>query len=521
MSTTILIADDEYFIRQRIKKIIPWDTLNLELSGEAENGQEVLDLLHKHKVDIVILDIRMPKMLGTETALHIHKNFPDTQIIILSGYSEFEYARSALQNGVSDYLLKPVDQTSLCAAIEKCLDKLSVVEKAARKLNSFDRQVRCNALADVRDGKMPIKQLYLTYPDYTSFKYSTYIGIYTKEDTSMGILNLAKKLVLQGLNCEHFQESAHIYVIQLFFLTGGDIRHLGSLLTEFVSSENTYIFATANDVFPLNTDWGFYYKRIVSSLNQRYFHPRSELFMEFQHKEPGSEKIDLIKLRQTVMEYLNLNDAKGFEAFIDKSFSTIVAKKSIDILYAFINELFITFQIYYKIPPNLECSISDFISAMIEEEHAAISLQEAVLHYGYQCINLKKALPSDVSYCKKICTYIENNYGDPTLTVSAIAAHFQLNASYMGTVFKNVKDQSILSFMTKIRIEAAKKLLATNQILVSEVAAAVGYSDVFYFSKCFKKNFGCSPKEFMRTCEALETETAPSTKTSYNTPFNS
>lgn len=223
--------------------------------------------------------------------------------------------------------------------------------------------------------------------------------------------------------------------------------------------------------------------------------------MEFKHKEQGNEKLDLAKLRQTVMEYLNLSDVKNFESFIEKSFDTIAQKKNIDLLFSFLNELFITFQIHYKIPANLDCSISDFISDMIEEEHTCEKLKETVLHYGNQCMSLKKAPPSDVSYCRKITAYIDENYMNPELTVSSIAEHFQLNASYLGTIFKNVRDQSLLQYITKARMEAAKKLLATGEYLVSEVAAAIGYSDVFYFSKCFKKNFGCSPKEFIRICE--------------------
>lgn len=502
MQTTLLIADDEYFIRQRLKKIIPWTMLNLKLAGEAENGVEVLNFLNEQHIDIVLLDIRMPKMLGTETALHIRQNFPETQVIILSGYNEFEYARSALQNGVSDYLLKPVDPSALLSSLEKCIEKIDLRQKTTAKLKSFDRHMRSNALADVRDRKLSTAQLCQQYPDFSQYRYSAYIGIFTMEDTPAGALGLSDLIRRElDLYCEHFQESGHIYVIQLFFTTGADISHLGSLLTDYVSASPNYIFLTANHVFSLEDDWGLYYRRIISSLNQRYFHPSSDLFMEFKHKEQGNEKLDLAKLRQTVMEYLNLNDVKNFESFIEKSFDTIAQKKNIDLLFSFLNELFITFQIHYKIPANLDCSISDFISDMIEEEHTCEKLKETVLHYGNQCMSLKKAPPSDVSYCRKISAYIDENYMNPELTVSSIAEHFQLNASYLGTIFKNVRDQSLLQYITKARMEAAKKLLATGEYLVSEVAAAIGYSDVFYFSKCFKKNFGCSPKEFIRICE--------------------
>ena len=170
MQTTLVIADDEYFIRQRLKKIIPWTALNLKLAGEAENGVEVLNILNEQHVDIVLLDIRMPKMLGTETALHIRQNFPDTQVIILSGYNEFEYARSALQNGVSDYLLKPVDPSALLSSLENCIEKISQRQKTTAKLKSFDRHMRSNALADVRDKKISYAEVCLKYPDFSQYR---------------------------------------------------------------------------------------------------------------------------------------------------------------------------------------------------------------------------------------------------------------------------------------------------------------------------------------------------------------
>lgn len=224
--------------------------------------------------------------------------------------------------------------------------------------------------------------------------------------------------------------------------------------------------------------------------------------MEFKHKEQDNEKIDLAKLRHTILEHLKLGDIQNFESFIEHSFDTLIQKKNIDLLFSFLNETFITYQIHYKIPANLDSSISDFISAIIDEEYTCEKLKETILHYASQCIKLNKAQPSDVTYCKKIMAYIEENYNNPDLTVSGIAEHFQLNASYLGTIFKTVRDQSILQYITKVRMDAAKKMLTTGEFLVSDVAIAIGYSDVFYFSKCFKKNFGYSPKEFIRIYES-------------------
>lgn len=89
MILNVLIADDEYFIRQRLKKIIPWEEMSLYFAGEAANGLEVLEFLKSAPVDILILDIKMPKMGGLEVCEHIYHHYPATKIIILSGYNDF------------------------------------------------------------------------------------------------------------------------------------------------------------------------------------------------------------------------------------------------------------------------------------------------------------------------------------------------------------------------------------------------------------------------------------------------
>ena len=144
MSLKLLIADDEYFIRQRIKKIIPWEKLNLTFAGEAENGQQVIDHLEKEPVDLLLLDIKMPQMNGIETARYIKEHFPSVHMLILSGYNDFEYARTAIRYGVKEYLLKPVaaEEQILVAALEiQVFIGIFRARRSAQLLGFDDRDV--------------------------------------------------------------------------------------------------------------------------------------------------------------------------------------------------------------------------------------------------------------------------------------------------------------------------------------------------------------------------------------------
>ncbi|EGA90850.1 two component transcriptional regulator, AraC family protein [Planococcus donghaensis MPA1U2] len=105
----LLIVDDEWMIREGLEKTVPWNEWNIEVVGTAKNGYEALEILKKLTVDILLTDIRMPKMNGLELIEVCKQQYPSMRIVLLSGHDEFSYAQKALRLGVSDYLLKPTD----------------------------------------------------------------------------------------------------------------------------------------------------------------------------------------------------------------------------------------------------------------------------------------------------------------------------------------------------------------------------------------------------------------------------
>ena len=119
MQLNVVIADDEYFIRKRLIKLIPWEELNLSLAGEAEDGLQVLELIENNRIDIILLDIEMPQMTGLDAARRLSTLSPHTKIIILSGFNEFTYAQDAIKCGVTDYLLKPVEAVTLIDTLSR------------------------------------------------------------------------------------------------------------------------------------------------------------------------------------------------------------------------------------------------------------------------------------------------------------------------------------------------------------------------------------------------------------------
>lgn len=121
---TVQLVDDEPIVRKGLKKLIAWEELGFEIACEAENGEEALAQQAHRKIDVMITDIGMPIMNGIELMKEARKSGYIGEIIVLTAYGEFEYAKSAIQYGVTDYILKPIEEEQIIETLNKIKDKL-------------------------------------------------------------------------------------------------------------------------------------------------------------------------------------------------------------------------------------------------------------------------------------------------------------------------------------------------------------------------------------------------------------
>lgn len=132
----VIAADDEAYIRDAIQRMIPWKNLGCELRSVVGDGRSMLEELEAGHPDIVLTDIRMPEVDGLEVCRYISEHCPETQVIVLSAYSDFSYAQKAIRYGVSDYILKIELLEELPQAIEKAVKTLE--KQRAEILNKLE-----------------------------------------------------------------------------------------------------------------------------------------------------------------------------------------------------------------------------------------------------------------------------------------------------------------------------------------------------------------------------------------------
>ncbi|WP_054738969.1 response regulator transcription factor [Cellulosilyticum ruminicola] len=133
----VQLVDDEPIVRKGLKELIPWEDLGFEVVCEAENGEEAIMQLKKREIDLTIVDIEMPIMTGMEFMAKVREDENDLEVIILTAYGEFEYAKSAIKYGALDYILKPLEEEKIILVLEKAKEKLMDKERNKKMLQVF------------------------------------------------------------------------------------------------------------------------------------------------------------------------------------------------------------------------------------------------------------------------------------------------------------------------------------------------------------------------------------------------
>ena len=367
-------------------------------------------------------------------------------------------------------------------------------------------QVLCNMLAKdpllsrtkIMAVYFPTEEFYSEppFPEFENLAYSIYCSVYVSEHTHDAVLQLVDRLRGQDFLCEYMQESEYIYMLQIFLSDKEKLLHIGSCFTDFIAQQNEYTFLYIENIFPVTTDWKPYYTRCLHLLTERYFSRESNLCISYSHPERPGFSEELLKMRKHFITVLHAQNRKDLLEYLETLFLSISQKKNSEYLSLVIHEIFVVYHVYFHIPENLAQPVTEFSASILDTEHSLENLKNEVLFYGLQCIQKMEAVPSDIALCRRIMEYIGNHYTDASLSVSQVAANFQLHPSYLGSVFKKVQHISVLQYISDIRISAAQKLLKEGTMKISEVAETSGYSDVYYFSKKFKKACGCSPKEY-------------------------
>lgn len=501
----VLIADDEPDVRNGLKTIVDWNSLGFEVCGEAENGEVCLREILRLSPDLVLLDIRMPKMHGLECAQEARKKGWNGKIIILSGYSDFKYAQSAIRCGVETYLLKPIDEDDLADAVRKIRDKITSERRQSKQMNFALEKARSAVLAEFLTGKIPPDG---EDADSLNLKEDGYMAV-IPEKLKPGSLNSYAGLEFEKLLETPPTESVKINDTAVFLLKGCKTIERFDRIAGSAQADDIFLAvgrpAVSSGEIPLS------YRDAEAIYTRRFFLPKNRTVVRKAVPEKLKPcdigEVDLRSYAEKICTYLQAGNLPSVCDMLDG------LRDRLSVL---------------DIRPDYTVTMLINICVQVRN-HVLENYGDAAAHLGSDAeiiaaVSGKKRLYEIIDFMKeyagsaaesisglqgsrladRIKAYVEKDYAK-NINLESLAEIFGYNSAYLGKVFKNSVGESFHSYLDEIRIGQAKKLLADVNLKVYEISKKVGYENIDYFYIKFHKLEGQSPLEYRKSIQGGST----------------
>lgn len=506
----VLLVDDEVFVRKGLRKLIRWEELGFAVVGEAKNGGEALELIHKLEPDLVITDIMMPALDGLELIQRVKETDRiDPAFMIISGYNNFKYAQQAIRFGVHDYILKPVDVKEMTVTLQKL-----AVSIGKRRLSAL-------AGENLAVGSVMEALVQGQLAEQDAEKYSKVLGLNGMSGFMYVLAELHTAPEAPLARLKGLQEAMSSYAgkspIPLFeqlpgrfgMLLGVDMlkRRGGAWKAlEEIQSEISWNMGVGVTIFAGDsTDRLKDIRQSYLAANEAYKHKFAEsgsrvlLYSQVKDKplnvfDSGRSVYDLL------LVHMEENNKEACAHSVDS--------------------LFQMFRRSRYTPQAVLGSLSRFITEVMEvvemmngntdrQQQVLKHLDERVCSAGFQ--QLKEYFTRSVTDAalyiaglrkeqrngeiEKIKKYIDCHYRD-YINLKSIAARFYINPAYLGQLFRKTYGVYFNDYLLELRVEEAKKLLRQTDLRMYEISEKVGIRNANYFVSQFEKLEKLSPMEY-------------------------
>lgn len=498
----ILVVDDEKIGRDGISFLLHQFDSGFEIH-EAENGREAMALLQQSNFDILLTDIKMPFMNGLELSKAARELQESIQIVIFSGYSDFAYAKQAIQYGVSDYVLKPVDPDEFMETMKRvtgciterqhllevknelyriegdyCLRQFLIngnigdLKKAQEFTNtSFWQDCGCLLLAESSTPVFTENQSWLLSEELQRLLPCGFSFLVLQDTRAVFLFGqrrpCSRKMLAQSL-LEHFDrhcpDSVRIAVSEP--LSGaaditGAFRHLGRLLSNRQSADRL-LFAGSTDLAPCPEEPVLQQllKQMQESLRRRSI---SALWKDFY----------------TMRNCCSTFPQAPVTAAVKFTVSSLIHS------------------LWEAVAPENRQEMTTVLAALYSTEtlvQALHLLEQSICAYENSLSLEQESVRTDVSMVRD---YIAQHY-DEDLSVEILAEKVYLSPSYLSVIFKKETGQNLNSYIRTYRLSQAKRLLETTNMKIVQVCQKTGFTNVSYFCKRFRESFGTSPHNFQK-----------------------
>lgn len=501
----VLIADDEDYTREGLIDSIAWKSLGIEEVMQARNGLEALHLSQWFKPDIVLTDIKMPKLNGIQFVRELVTSNPLCKVIFMSGYMEIEYLKSAIELSVVDYIEKPININGIEKAMRKAINEILEKEKN-KKITQNQKELQQEKLANLliikEYDRMGIELLCkeVGFPDD---KYYCCMAVYEQAPFSTAderIQKIQKFFERKGLNslCRIIKENTFIVIIAY---NNQDKYRIGAICQQFLDYFSTTTMGVGFEAENMRNIYNSY-QTAQLALNLSFYNEKERLFfvdddiMIRRFITPGIFGEFIKILKENPYDLREWNE----RLFEDLKKSKYYRKEQVQTLLAsLITEIF-------KQYPDLNTTHND--AELYEDISKAIhgyQFLSEIRAYIYSLIDkLEEKCSRESSYSRVIkgtIDYISANYSNPDLSITMIADYVNFTSTYLNVLFKQEMKVTLKQYLSNYRLEKAKCMLENDFYKITDIAEKCGYANANYFAKVFKETTGMTPVEY-RNCKS-------------------
>lgn len=473
----VLLVDDEPWVLLGLANSIPWGKLGLRVCAQTTDPTTALNIILDQQPDIVITDIRMPNVSGIDLMCYSREQGGNCDFILFSGYSDFEFAKRAIQYGIFAYLLKPLNQKEFIKTLTLLVKNIETRRYTMREQSEglfFDDQIQIDP-AQFPDGSGPFCVLtcYITYSD--KILLDNNMGDFSYIDYRLG-------------------SNKYVY---LFRSNRSKIRdRLESLLKLDPSAGREYLdFGLSSDFTESNY--------LKTALHESNIAAHSNfLFPDRRINEYRSTNIACCNLLlHQVYAAIDSGSSEQVKDLIEYSIGAYCRDNNLTIQdFSYIYNRILAYM--EKSLQKSETMEFEYLSYnQLPQKFSSFSEATRFLNNVLQDISDRFALPENKSNLyeafERMLVYINGNFSQE-ISLSELSSRFYINMTYICDLFKRYKSTTFSKYLTKLRLEKAHHMICTTQTTLSEISESVGYRDYYYFIKQFKKKYNITPGQLRK-----------------------
>ncbi len=493
----VLIVDDEKSIREYLPRVIPWAEHGFSICGTAQNGQEACEKLAELEPDLILLDVRMPVMDGLAFLRALREsNARRVHVIMLSGYSDFAYAKEAMRYGVHEYLTKPIDEEELFPALA-----------GVREL--LDAQMRDRGLIRLQSSVEALRGALEGHPldpaRFTDFTLLTVVMLpYSHNADETAPNNVMRRCVAElledeGVGLVGIQGYSNLFLVRKSVVAGyASERDFASvILHRFMELKIDSALCFDGEAL-LEAGFLAAYKAHMHAMQTVLFY---DMRHHLHYGEDIGEQGEFSPPRmETLTEALRSSDAAAYRAWLEALCEHMTRQRA---GHQHLQQ--VTDRLYYAV-----------IDALRDGKEGEAFFDKPVLHdepYFNRMPVWQARMDDMLSQCQRdlrarrelqgmgitgdVVAYVRQNFRLP-ITLKQVAETFFVNATYLGQAFHKTTAMTFKQYINDLRIKAAKQLLAETDLRIYEIAERVGYPESKYFIVKFEEIEGITPAEFRK-----------------------